>query len=180
MTFETTDPKAPYYEALGRFVDMFAHVESAMAFTLWHYAKTPRNIARAVFSGVRVDAAIDLINRLIITAVTDVSEDLQKELNYVFPQLKIINTARNDIYHYGVSGIADGTLGVTTRLKALTEDRVRTFPVSSSILNDMSADLDKIILHLYTGHMGLHPLLPTARLAILQDPWRHKPQPQQK
>jgi hypothetical protein len=170
MTYETTDPKAPYYEALGRFVDMFANVESAMAFTLWHYAKTPRHIARAVFSGVRIDAAIDLINRLI--AVTDVSADLQKDLNYVFPQLKIINKARNDIYHYGASG--------TTRLKALTEDRVRTFPVSSSILNDMSADLNKIILHLYTGHMGLHPLLPTARLAILQDPWRHKPQPQQK
>lgn len=178
MTYKTTDAKAPYYEALGRFVDMFAHVESAIAFTLWHYAKTPRHIARAVFSGVRVDAAIDLINRL--TAVTDVSADLQKDLNYVFPQLKFINKARNDIYHYGASGLADGTLDVTNSLKALTEDRVTTFPVSSSILNNMSADLDKIILHLYCRHMGHHPLLPRARLAILQVPWRHKPQPQQK
>ena len=73
MTYKTTDPKAPYYEALGRFVDMFAHVESAMAFTLWHYAKTPRNIARAVFSGIGVVAAIDHITRL--TAVTGVSAD---------------------------------------------------------------------------------------------------------
>jgi hypothetical protein len=44
-----------YYSSLGRFIDMFAQVETALTFTLWHYAKTPPDIAKIIFSGDRVD-----------------------------------------------------------------------------------------------------------------------------
>jgi len=165
------DSRAPYYEALGRFVDAFADVETAITLVLWHYAATPHEIARAVFSGVRVDAAIQFIRRL--SNVIEIPR--WDELDGVLAQLATINSVRNDLLHYGAKGSADGTLTVTNWFRALTTDRVKSYPISPQILLDMTADLQKIILHLQTGHTGRHWLLPTAKMMILREPWRYKP-----
>ena len=159
---------AAYYEALGRFVHVFAKVEMAMAFTLWRYAKTQRKIARAIFSGVRVESAMSLIKRL--TEVADISANDRQELEYVFTQLGIINRARNDLIHYGAEGS-----NVTNRLKALTDEPIRSFPISPTILDDMSADLNKIIFHLHRNHMGRHTLLPNRTLETLRAAWQYIP-----
>lgn len=164
-----------YYRALGHFVHVYALVEAAMALTLWHYAKTPHHLARALFSGVRVRDGIDLIKRAAIA--TNASQEAREELKYIFDQLGAINSARNDILHYGAGGIADETATVTNALKALSEDRITIFPISPILLADMIADVRKIIVHLRAHHIGRPVPRGTYAQAILSAPWRYKHQP---
>ena len=88
-----------YYEALGRFVDMFARAETAVALTLWHYAKTAPAIAKIVFAGTKTDLSSTYIRQ--IAQATGVSQKLRDDLEDVLQQLGIINRARNAVLHYG-------------------------------------------------------------------------------
>lgn len=138
-----------YYEALGRFVDKFSRVEAAVTRTLWHYAKTPPEIAKIAFSGAKVESSMQYIKQ--ITNATDVAQELRDDLQDVFQQLGIINGARNDVLHYGAEFVAEGKAIVSDALKAKGEPY--SFPISPGALNDMTADLDKIIAHLKTRHL---------------------------
>jgi hypothetical protein len=174
-----------YYAALGNFADTFSRVEAAIAYSLWHYAGTNRNIASAVFSGVRVKEAMSFIRR--IAEVTNLRADLRADLENIFTQLGHITDARNDILHYGATNIAEhrgGRGSVTNALKALTEEKTKSFPISPNILNDMTADLQEIMFHLRTNHTG-SPFSPRGALVlammdgVLHSPWRYKhPEPQ--
>lgn len=53
-----------YNLALGRFISVFSQVETELQGYLWKFAGVPAPTAQAIFSGVRVDAAIQLINRI--------------------------------------------------------------------------------------------------------------------
>ncbi|WP_158816928.1 hypothetical protein [Methylocapsa sp. S129] len=168
-----------YHSALGRFVDRFSQVEMAVAFTLWHYAKTPYPIARAAFSGTNLDAAISSIKRLF--EVTEIPEKAQEEITWLFDQLSKIRKARNDILHYGAINVPEGDAAVTNAAKALTRDRIEHFPISPAILDNMSADLKKILVRLHLNHLG-RPKISPASLKMfdeaLQNTWRYKHQPQ--
>jgi hypothetical protein len=161
-----------YWVALGRFVAMFSKVETAITLTLWHYAKTPQNIARVVFPGVRIDQGSTLIKAL--AKATDAEEAAQTELEYVLQQLGIINGVRNDTLHYGAMSVAEGRALVTNALKAKTPDAITAFPISPESLADMTADLRKVIVHLHAHHMGRPHPRGAAAFAILQAPWRYK------
>jgi hypothetical protein len=158
-----------YYEALGRFVDKFSRVEAAVTRTLWHYAKTPPEIAKISFSGVKVEGGMQFIKQL--AAATNASKELQDDLADVFQQLGIINGARNDVLHYGAEFVAEGNAIVSDALKAKGEPY--TFPISPTALDHMTADLDKIIAHLKQIHLE-----PNALRVILgspvHSPWRYK------
>ena len=57
---ETKDGKEllrTYYEAFGRFVQMFAEVEKVIAQTLWAYAGTKAEVAKIIFAGTQSDTA---------------------------------------------------------------------------------------------------------------------------
>ena len=58
-------PDPVYFEALGRFAEEFAILEAVMFNTLAFYAKVPNNMARALFSGTRVRAAMGSVKRII-------------------------------------------------------------------------------------------------------------------
>jgi len=96
-----------------------------------------------------------------------------------FQQLGVINGMRNDILHHGASAIAEGFGIVTNAEMALSADRVTSFAISADILNKMTADLRKIIIHLHASHMGRPPLRGKHQEidAILLEPWQYKPQP---
>jgi hypothetical protein len=166
-----------YYSALGRFIDMFAQVETAVAFTLWHYAKTQPNIAKIIFSGDRIDSSSKYIKQL--AEATNVAYDLQIDLKYVFDQLGIITVVRNDIVHYGANSIAEGSGLVSNAFKAKKEPK--EFPISPASLDDMTSDLLKVSFHLrykhYSGgHLHTHANHAGAEKLneILQAPWRYK------
>jgi hypothetical protein len=169
-----------YRLALGEFVDLFSKVESFVRLCLRQYTKTPRSVANAVFSGVRVDTAINLLRRLRETEQID--NDKWKDLSDVISQIKIITDRRNDILHHGAQGVEDGIGRVTNALFAHIEERIVEFPISAEILEDMTSDLRKIMIHLYNQHLGRlkWPLSSDHERAreILREPWRYKPLPQ--
>ena len=160
-----------YYEALGRFVDMFARAEAAVTLTLWHYAKTSPEVAKIIFAGTKTDQGSTYIKQ--IAAVTGVSEELRGDLEDVLQQLGIINGARNAILHYGTEpeSVAQGKAMVSDALRAKGEPT--TFPISPTLLGEMISDLQKIIGHLDLRHLGR-----TKGYSILGDPtfgpWQYK------
>src|SRR5260370_28698014 len=149
-----------------------------MALALWYHAKTSADIARAVFSGVRTAEAMNFITR--IASSTGMSKEARAKFDFIFAQLRDINSARNDILHFGATDIAEGQSTVTNALKALTEEKITAFPISPTILNAMTEDLRKIAFHLYVDHMGRPAPSGALSLMILQAPWRYKHSVQQK
>jgi hypothetical protein len=61
ITREETDA---YHLALGRFVSAFSDIEASMQATLWHFAGVSTPTAQAVFSGTRIEGAMQFINRI--------------------------------------------------------------------------------------------------------------------
>jgi hypothetical protein len=167
--------EAAYYSALGRFVAMFAVVEAAVQYALWHYAKTPHAVAKSIFSGVKVKTGISFIKRL--TEATGDAESSRQELDIAFVKLNIITDARNEILHHGAQAVASGSAFVTNELLAHLPDKVTLFPISPDAIDDMSADLQKIILLLHWKHAGRPALLSrqNERMfeTILSVPWRY-------
>lgn len=160
-----------YYEALGRFVDMFARAETAVTLTLRHYAKTSPEVSKIIFAGTRTNAGSKIIKQ--IANATGVSQELRKDLEDVFNQLGIITGVRNAVLHYGTEpeSVAMGNAIVSDAIKAKGEPT--TFPISPKALNEMTADLNKIIAHLDQSHLGkatADSFLGDPRLAA----WRYK------
>ncbi len=140
-----------YYEALGRFVDMFARVEIAMTLTLWHYSKTAPEIAKIVHAGTKIiDTGAGYIKQL--TVATNISKELQDDLTDVVDQLNAINSVRNLILHYGATSVAEGRAIVSNAYKAKGEPK--SFPISPTDLDNMTGDLKKIAAHLNERHLG--------------------------
>jgi hypothetical protein len=146
---------------------MFSRVETAITLTVWHYAKTPPEIAKVVFSGAKIDTPATYIKQL--AAATRVSRELRNDLDEVLQQLG--NGARNKVLHYGASDVAEGNAFVTDALKA--KGQPETFPISQVLLDQMTADLTKIIAHLNEAHLqkpSEYSMLGNPR----SDAWRYK------
>jgi hypothetical protein len=164
-----------YDLALGRFVDAFSQTENFMHYVLRWYTQTPSPIAKAIFSGTRIEVNRGFLRRL--RDVGHINDDDWNSLEHTLDQLKIINDKRNDILHYGARDIADGEAYVTNALMALTQERVSSFPISPRILRDMTADLRSIMILLLVRHMGLptpEPLRVQAQ-ETQRSAWRYKP-----
>jgi hypothetical protein len=168
-----------YHEALGRFMDTYARAEHACRLVLQHYAKLSPEAARALLSGVRTDEGRSQIKRLADIAFMPKADwaDIEPTLQ----QLGIINKARNLIMHHGATEVAEGQGNVSDVATALLPERVSSFPISPTILAQMTADLEKIIIHLRAQHSGLGEIKPKilrdgidARLA---EPWQYMPPP---
>jgi hypothetical protein len=174
---ETPDGKErirAYYEALGRFATMYARAESSAHAALCRCAKTDGAISAALFSGVRVRQAGDFIRR--IMEATAVAQDAIDEFVEYRDQLYAITTVRDAILHLGAQSVAEGEGFVSDTLRAHLPAKVRTFPISPKILDDMTEDLRKIGLYLLTRH-AQRSIKSTANQrqvkALLAAPWRY-------
>ena len=170
-----------YFIALGRFFDMFAQVETAVTYTLWHYSGTPPSISKIIFSGDKVDNSSQYIKQ--IADATNVSKTFRDDLKYIFDQLGIINGNRNHIVHCGAQSIAEGKGIVSNAFKAKGDPK--EFPISPTALDDMTSDLRKISFHLRYRHYSgayLQPHINPEGFETLNDilnaPWRYKSPPQ--
>lgn len=79
----------------------FSFVEVSIASALWAVVGIPTKIGQALLSGVRVDQAISLINR--VADVKGIKGQTREEMTVVMQQLGVINKARNDILHFGIT-----------------------------------------------------------------------------
>ncbi|HEV2161425.1 MAG TPA: hypothetical protein VGR52_04210 [Stellaceae bacterium] len=164
-----------YWQSLGRFVTEFASLESAMQLALWHYANVSPNIGRAVFSGVRADAAMGLIKR--ISEVEKWEKSKKDTTDELFVHLASINSVRNDLIHFGVQPVGDGSWQITNAFLALTEGRMKKHPISDKILDQMTHDLRKIIYSLFllvVDAASAQNLLATFQQQA-DAPWQYKP-----
>ena len=166
-----------YWEALGRFIHHFARVETHISVNLWKLTRISIRIAQAVFSGVRMDAAASLINRVL--DATNADPTARDEFQYIFTQLGHITKVRNDILHYGITSPSfEPGLHTSNRLVAYSEDKIRETPVSATILNQMTDDL--ITIELLLGRLHTTGWVPPDVQDTIYGPhsrgtWRYKP-----
>lgn len=163
-----------YYEALGRFVQMFAEVERVIAQTLWAYSGTKAEVAKIVFAGTQSDHAAGYLKA--VAKATNKSNESLDDLGYVLNQFGKIRGDRNDILHYGAKFIAEGKGLVSNAWKAKAEPT--EFLISADALLHMETDLRKIIAHLGYRHLGRAWPESALDQKILDDtlhsPWRYK------
>lgn len=88
-----------YYQAIGEFVTIFSEVELRLLKVLWHFSGVKQPTASAVLSGIKIEGAMGLINR--IADAEQWSSDRKLELQRVFSHLGEINKLRNDLLHFG-------------------------------------------------------------------------------
>jgi hypothetical protein len=167
-----------YYETLGRFIQGFANTEGTINGALREFSKVTGPVARAIFSGTRAETAKQFITRIL--DAENYSQGIKDELKNVFDQLGLINSARNDIVHYGTQFEETDRFIVTNADRAHLPSRVSTMAVSAKILEQMMADLNKISLTIVVRTMGLNDPKAASQLGhvlapLLQRPWQYKP-----
>ncbi len=119
-----TKVRTDYFKALGKFIHEFSETESVLAAILEKMTEVDILVARALFSGVRAEAATKYIARL-QEALKSPTEE-RNEIQAVFTQLGIITLIRNDIVHYGTDFYGPGPDYATTNKRvALTKSRFR-------------------------------------------------------
>jgi len=127
---------APYMFALGNFISMFSALEAKLQAALWKFAGVTPPGAQAVFSGVRVNGAMQFINRLADAQNWDKAR--KDELQFMFAQLGIINRLRNDLLHYGASWqeLEDETFVITNKPFVHVPERIQETRITPEILKD--------------------------------------------
>lgn len=136
----TISARAPHHAALGHFIDQFSRAEHAVSLFLADRAKLERPIAKALLSGVRIDAGISLIRRVYEARGLTIEPYIDSALR----QLALINGVRNDLVHYGTRFDDDGAPVISTNRSAHIAKRERRTPVPSATLNAMMKDVHKI------------------------------------
>src|SRR5438270_349998 len=92
-----------FIRELGIFIMEFATTESILLMGLSDAAGVSHDTARAIFSGVKNDAARSMINRL--REIKGLPED--PILKRAFDHLGLITAIRNDLVHYGPTFTGD-------------------------------------------------------------------------
>jgi hypothetical protein len=136
------DKADAFYRALGEFITEFAWVESLVCDMLVRETGVSFKIGAAVFSGVRIDAAKDLIGRLYEARGAERSAELVR----AFAQLGLITRVRNDILHYGAVPNPEGEAIVSNSRAAHSARALREMRVSRETLQQMTSDLVQISL----------------------------------
>ena len=171
-------PDPSYWRVLGNFVEAFANLEAMMFQSLKFHAGVDTDIARALFSGTRVDAAMQYIRR--IWEVRPIAPGRKADMENMFAQIKLMSDLRNKIIHYGTFVTSDKGRITSTIVRALTPDRVEEHRASKKDLNAMIDDIRLINTALAWDYVPL-PIpaeLSTAHQqtpALLQ-PWKYKPE----
>lgn len=170
-------PYTKFWQALGAFVSAFSDTEFELVETVRILANIPPQTSGAIFTGLRVDAAKDTINRLF-----DAAGDTTKKERFApyLAQLSTINTIRNNLLHWGARLAADeGTFLVSNQKFSPSETRLKSFGITPDDLDAMREDLWKIKLFLrIEGPVG--DQMPQMHLDEIRRyvaiPWRYKPQ----
>lgn len=173
-----TESEKEYYAALGKFIDYFSRAESVIQVVLWKVSDIEESVAKAIFSGTRTRTAVDFIKRVAETKDITIPQDIVE----AFGHLNAINTARDNIVHWGTSESRDGSRIISNSFMAHTERAIKEFHISTSALNDMTSDLAIIIVRLISHYCGRQPEESDSAwndgLQIARAPFRYKsPQP---
>lgn len=134
-------PQDEYFLELGRFVHQFSALENLMQIYLTLQTGVGMNVARACFSGVKMDLAKSYIKR------TREAQGFQQDdlLDRVFAQITVVTNARNDILHHGANFASiESAEGSVTNKDFAMPGREYEFPVSPEILRDLIYDVNAL------------------------------------
>jgi hypothetical protein len=162
-----------YWQALGRFIDAFSKLEAQIFVLLMNKGHVPQNTARAVFSGTRAELALSYLKRIQEGLERDVPAYVERAIT----QFNAINSARNDIVHYGAS--EDGAFIVSNALKTIPS-RAKEASYGPEIIDAMRADLETISAAFYVwliddGHAQGWSKQGRNWAEVALDPWQYKP-----
>jgi hypothetical protein len=163
-----------YTNALGRFVDSYAHTESLVHLMFPRLAKLDRTVAMAIKGSMRLGELTGLTKRIMVARKWP-PED-RKEVADALDHLNSISSFRDSVLHRGAELEKDGTLLSTNAatLKAIDLLEFVTFNVSD--IDNATADLRQIrtrlILVTYKRHLKNYT--PESVQAV-RVPWRYKP-----
>lgn len=171
-----------YFEALGRFVTVFAAVERSVFFMSGQVMRLPLPVTQAVFGGsARVKESIDRINKALGAIIkhspqSQMAIDMKSDFSRIFAQLGLINKVRNEVLHYGAEIGPGHEWSVTNRhLKPENPSEIR---ISAAALDAMTRDLQPIvyiIIH-YSMRMDGHDEgLEELYQDYMSKPWEYKP-----
>ena len=152
------DPE--YWQALGKFVEQFATVESILFAYVASVILVSPAAARSIWPGTRTAELIEFIRRLWRAEeiwndssetgkpVSEIHTAQRIELDPVLGQLKTINTVRNSVIHYATVITSDKGRISSNVSRAITWENVKEHRATSNILGQMTKDLEKIGFHL--------------------------------
>ena len=174
-TAAQTKREAEYHQSLGNFVTEFSNAEAILHHLVCKFAGVIQPTANAVFSGVRIEAAMSYINR--IADAQKWRKGRKARLQIIFTQLGHINKLRNEILHYGSTVQTSGTVLITNKNVVHLKSRIQERRISATVLNDATKDLIKIFWLLVA--FAWYPKLPMWEKimgSILDVSWSYKPQ----
>ena len=144
--FDMLNSYAQFNLTLGEFLSAYTRLEIALAITVRKLAGVSTPIAKALFSGLRADAATKCISQLLIAQ--DATQEVRQKFTDVFAHLGQITLARNTVLHYGTDFKDDAFLA-TNSMSALTEGHLKAIPLSVRTLRNMATDCQTIEAHLW-------------------------------
>lgn len=174
---EPTEEHYRYWKALGRFIHFYAITERE-TFTLFvDKAGLTREMAKALFSGLRVRDAMNLLRRVAETRGEEVPDYVERAMT----QLTHITSARDNIVHHGAT-LHDGAFVVTNKHKTIPR-AVYEAEFPPTVIDQMTADLETVGASFYVWLCG-----PSGRgwdssgvdwQVRAHAPWQYTPPPQE-
>jgi hypothetical protein len=157
---------------LGLFCLEFSVTESLLHDVVQRLSGLDDRHHQAIFSGLRADAAMGQIRRLL-----EVNGKSPKLYDDIFTHLKTVLDARNLVLHNGLtlSNIHPDIVSTNSRL-ALSRERERTIPFTADVLERLLHNTSKVNAHL---SRELCRLAPDRHVVLdrefLQEAWRDIP-----
>jgi hypothetical protein len=164
---------ASYWQLLGAFISEFSRSEELVFRLLVKEAGVSDVVAKAIFSGVKIDGAKDFINRLYEAR----GDERPVALVRAFEQLGVITRMRNDLVHYGVTHAYGLSPRVSNSRTAHAKRALRELHVSNEVLSNMISDLG-VINTVILDIVGTHWRGLTWREDVFKaanGAWRYKP-----
>lgn len=153
-------------------------IEADLQTLLWQEAGVSAAIGRAVFSGVRIDQAMQFCRRIWDAT----GRQRPTALERAFGQLALLNAARNDLIHFGAGFDENDHLVVTNERSAHTDQAKRFYRLEPSTMDAIFNDLNVACAAIQANYLNEHE---TGPLGFTQkeaqwfgaQPWSYKPPP---
>lgn len=168
-----------YFKALGAFVHAYAMLEIAIQVALWEFSKTPVEIAKIIFDGLRIRDVISKIKRIRAVSAKPSDSILDRELEKIFLQIGELTGARDLILHRGALPLnqGDAEFHATNWLHVQNRDQEKGLKVTLKSLTDMTSDTDRcviLLVNIVDARRANRAFDPSTFPVELTGPWRYK------
>lgn len=131
------DADTPYYDALGRFLAMYARTEAVAQILLWHISRVDADTARIIWPSLRVKQITDTVRKL----YRGRGETLPAQLDEALGHFNTITDVRDDAVHYAPKADERGNLFANNLHQQFHLPEPVTRALSIPLLHALTSDL---------------------------------------